>query len=122
MKTWLAGALVGACVGVVIYLLLSSKSAPPAETRHTPLPQPATAPASPAAPVVLTEVVEVTDIDHLLDPPARPDTGVPFDEVTRTSPVSAEPARIPPATDGPELAPMPRPIPDGFTRGGSFHF
>jgi hypothetical protein len=122
MKTWLAGALVGACVGVVIYLLLSSKSAPPAETRHTPLPQPATAPASPAAPVVLTEVVEVTDIDHLLDPPARPDIGVPFDEVTRTSLDLAEPARIPPATDGPELAPMPRPIPDGFTRGGSFHF
>ena len=123
MKTWLAGALVGACVGVVIYLLLSSKSAPPAETRHTPLPQPATAPASPAAPVVLTEVVEVTDIDHLLDPPARPDTGVPFDEVTENvRPISAEPAQDSSGRGRPGIAPMPRPIPDGFTRGGSFHF
>jgi hypothetical protein len=122
MKSWLVGALVGACVGVVIYLLLSSKSAPEPETRHTPLPPPAATPPAPATAIVLTEVVEVTGIDHLLDPPTRPDTGVPFDDVTSTSPVSAGPARIPPATDGPELAPMPRPIPDGFTRGGSFHF
>lgn len=111
MKTWVVGALAGACVGVVIYLLLSSKSAPPANTRLEPTPPPAATPAPPA-PVVLTEVVEVTGIDHLLDPPAKQETGVPFDDASSTLPVSApaESERIPRAADGPEPAPMPRAV------------
>jgi hypothetical protein len=115
MKTWVVGALAGACVGVVIYLLLSSKPAPPADARLEPTPSPATAPAAPA-PVVLAEVVEVTDIDHLLDPPAKPETGVPFDDGAPTLPVSAPAGseRIAPATEGPEAAPMPRAVDRDF--------
>ena len=36
MKSWIVGALVGACVGVVIYLVLSQKPAPSQESRHDP--------------------------------------------------------------------------------------
>jgi hypothetical protein len=111
MKTWVVGALAGACVGVVIYLLLFSKPAPLAETRLEPTPLPAVTPPAPA-PVVLTEVVEVTGIDHLLDPTAKPETGVPFDDGSSTLPVSTSVGseRIPPAADGPEPAPMPRAV------------
>ena len=122
MKTWIVGALVGACVGVVLYLVLFQKAAPSQESRHEPPAPPPPAPAAPVAPVVLADVVEVTDIDHLLDPPAKPVTGVPFDGPPTTVPVSipAEPERIPPAADGPELAPMPRALPRHF--GLSFDF
>jgi hypothetical protein len=116
MKSWIVGALVGACVGVVLYLVLSQKPAPSQESRRD-RPAPALpAPVAPVAPVV-TEVVEVTDIDHLLDPPAKPLSGVPFDGAPPTVPVSipAGPERIPPAADGPELAPMPRALPIGLS-------
>ena len=36
MKSWMVGGLVGACVGVVIYLLLSSEVGARPETRHAP--------------------------------------------------------------------------------------
>ena len=67
-------------MGVVIYLLLASKKPAPATgsaagTNSTAVRRLA----APAAPVVLAEVVEVTDIDPLLDPPPQPETGVPFD-------------------------------------------
>jgi hypothetical protein len=124
MKTWALGALAGACVGVVIYLVLAKKPAPPAETRiEAPPTAPSTAARTPQAqPLVLSAVVEVTDIDHLLDPPTKDDTGLPFDEPPATIPVSAPAGvnRIPPAADGPELAPMPRAITRHF--GLSFDF
>jgi hypothetical protein len=117
MKSWIVGALVGACVGVVLYLVLSQKAAPSQESRYEPPAPPPPAPAAPVAPVVLADVVEVTDIDHLLDPPAKPLSGVPFDGAPTTEPVSipAGPKRIPPAADGPELAPMPRALPIGLS-------
>ncbi len=100
MKNWTIGALAGACVGVSIYLVMTAKPVPaPVATPEPPV-APATPPAPPP-PVVLARVIEVTDLDPLLDPPARPVTGVPFDAGPATVPVSASaaPARIPPAVD-----------------------
>ena len=99
MKSWIIGGLVGACLGVGAYLALTKKSAPPVEP--PPAPAVAAAPAPPATPVVLVNVVEVADLDPLLDPPAKPVTGVPFDGEAVTIPVSAPaaPERIPPAVD-----------------------
>jgi len=99
MKRWLIGALVGACLGVAAYLAVVKK--------HTPVPGTAAragvhAPGSPsAAPVVLGRVVEVADLDPLLDPPAKPAAGVPFDADPAAVPASAPtaPDRIPPAVD-----------------------
>ena len=72
-----------------------------------PTPTPEVAPAAvpaPAEPVVLAQVVEVTDLDPLLDPaPAAPAVGVPFDAAEPLEPVSAAPgltpAPIPPSAD-----------------------
>ena len=112
MKSWIVGALVGACVGVVLYLVLSQKPVPPQESRHKPVAPAPSAPAVPPAPVLLADVVEVTEIDHLLDPPAKPVSGEPFDGTTPVPPsVPTGPERIPPAADGPVLAPMPRSLP-----------
>ena len=99
MKHRTIGALIGACVGVSIYLVATQKPAPAPvvhqEANATPV-----APPAPAMPVVLQQVVEVTDIDPLLDPPAKSVTGAPFDSDPVT-PVSAPaaPERIPPAID-----------------------
>jgi hypothetical protein len=113
MKTWLVGALAGACAGVALYLALSQELAPPpGETRQAPaVPEPTVvSPAHPPAPIVLREVVEVTDIDHLLDPPASSNSGVPFDDAGATIPVAVPvgPEVIPLAADDPVLAPAPR--------------
>jgi hypothetical protein len=97
MKHWTIGSLVGACIGVSLYLVATQKPAP-APVIHQ---EAAATPTTPQSlPIVLTQVVEVTDIDSLLDPPARPVTGLPFDSEP-TTPVSASPApeRIPPARD-----------------------
>ncbi|MBP3958877.1 hypothetical protein J8F10_26825 [Gemmata sp. G18] len=73
---------------------------------------------APAEPVVLANVVEVTDTDALLDPAPSSVTGVPFDTTEPnefTVPTSAKP--IPPAAnedgdepDTAEIAPMPRAV------------
>jgi hypothetical protein len=117
MRTWVLGALVGACVGVTIYLVLK-KPLPKPVAEQTSSAAVATLPA-PVEPVVLAQVVDVADIDHLLDPPARAETGVPFDTEPATQPVTPPPTtgRIPPAVDEPEIAPMPR-----IATGQSFHF
>lgn len=98
MKRWMIGAVLGACVGVGLYLVFTKKAAPAPE----PLTAPKAAAAAPTpAPVVLTRVVEVADLDPLLDPPARPVTGTPFEADAGTVPVSAPraPERIPAAKD-----------------------
>jgi hypothetical protein len=114
MKRWIIGWVVGACVGVGVYLLVTRKPAA-APTNLPDAPAVAVAPATPAAPVVLAEVVEVTDLDPLLDPPAKPVVGAPFDAEPATVPVSVPnaPQRIPPAVNEPEIAPMPREV-DGI--------
>jgi hypothetical protein len=100
MKRWILGWLVGACVGVGVYLLVTRKPVP-VPTNPPATPPVAAAPATPATPVVLAEVVEVVDLDPLLDPPAKPIAGVPFDADSATVPVSTPvaPERIPPAVD-----------------------
>ncbi len=99
MKGWMIGGLTGACIGVSIYLAMAKKDAPaPAKRPEVPA---VAIQAAPSAPVVLPGVVEVTDLDPLLDPPAKSATGAPFDADPATVPVSipAAPAPIPPAVD-----------------------
>jgi hypothetical protein len=98
MKNRIIVGLLVACIGVWIYLALTKQPAPAPVVIETPPPAPPT-PAVPPAPVALAEVVEVIDIDPLLDPPARPVTGAPFDIEPEAVPVSTAPARIPPAVD-----------------------
>jgi hypothetical protein len=99
MKNWIIGGLLGACIGVWLYLaLIKHPESAPAAIQEPPAV--AASPAAPAPAVVLAEVVEVTNIDPLLDPPSRPVIGVPFDAEPVAAPVSAAaPERIPPAVD-----------------------
>src|SRR5262245_13049013 len=108
MKSWIIVGLAAACLSVGAYLVTAKKPAPVVATT-TGSPPAAATPASPAAPVVLADVVEVTDLDPLLDPPAKPVAGVPFDADDATAPASAPaaPERIPPAVDEPAVAPLP---------------
>jgi len=77
-------------------------------------PTPTPTPAAPKPPALLPEVIDVTDIEHLLDPSPRPDSAVPFDPDPSVAPaglsvapaglsvapaVAAVPERIPPAAD-----------------------
>jgi hypothetical protein len=103
MLKWFA--IIGAGAGVgyaAVYFALGTRPAPQPAAE-----QPAAA-ARPAEPVVLSEVVEVTDTDPLLDPlldplPGQP-AGLPFDPTAPTAPtaptkVNATPPRIPRAAD-----------------------
>lgn len=80
----------------VVYFVFFSNPAPRPETA-----QPAPG-APPAEPVVLANVVDVTDVDPLLDPKPAPATGVPFDPSEPLEPVR---------TSAPPTAPAPAPIP-----------
>jgi hypothetical protein len=76
MKHWVVGGLLAAAAGSGVYLVTMKKEAP---APAAPPEDPAVAVAAPAplAPAVLPEVVEVTDIDPLLDPPAPVDEPAP---------------------------------------------
>jgi hypothetical protein len=97
MLKWFA--IIGAGAGVgyaAVYFALGTKPAPQPQAEPT-----TAAAAQPAEPVMLSEVVEVTDTDPLLDPlPGQP-AGLPFDPVE--APVRAKvnhvPAPIPRAAD-----------------------
>jgi hypothetical protein len=59
-------------------------------------PTPTPTPAAPKPPALLPEVIDVTDIEHLLDPSPRPDSAVPFDPDPAVAPaVPVFPAAIP---------------------------
>jgi hypothetical protein len=104
MNRWLMGGLVGIFVGAGAYLMVSNKEMPP--TTETVFPPPvvtATKASTPPVPLVLAQVVELSDLDPLLDPPAKLPTGVPF-EVEGPStlvftPTDSAPDRIPPAVE-----------------------
>jgi hypothetical protein len=101
MKNWVIGGLVAACAGIGIYLVTKTDAPAPMSAPQPEAPRVATtAPTIPNA-AVLTEVVEVANLDPLLDPPAKLPTGVPFDAEPVTVPVTATPvpAMIPPAID-----------------------
>jgi hypothetical protein len=95
MRKWLLIGGAGAVVGyVAVYFALDGTPAP------DPEPQQPTATA-PAEPVVLADVVEVTNLDPLLEPRAAESPGVPFDPTDPPELIApgAAPAPIPSATD-----------------------
>jgi hypothetical protein len=71
MRQWVVGGLLVAATGSGVYLVTMKKEAP-APSAPPEAPAVASAALIPPAPAVLPEVVEVTDIDPLLDPPAAP--------------------------------------------------
>ncbi|MCE9566646.1 MAG: hypothetical protein K8U57_31875 [Planctomycetes bacterium] len=102
MKRFMTGALVWTFVGTVAYFSITKKEAP--RVVHVPKPAAAvvaaTTPSQPPAPALLPEVVQVTDLEPLLDPPVRPVGGVPFDpEVVLPATLIPAPALIPPSVD-----------------------
>jgi hypothetical protein len=111
MKHWVVGGLLAAAAGGIAYRASTTKDAP---APATPPEAPAVAVAAPAppAPAVLPEVVEVTDIDPLLDPPAPAEEPAPaadpiltaFDPPPEPAPAhdpGSAPPVIPPALDIP---------------------
>ena len=105
MKRWLSGALVGIFAGFGAYLLVSKKEiALPAVETSKPTTNTAQAPAMFSEPAILARVIETTDLEPLLDPPAKEVTGVPFEPETGATPIfqPSSPAaqdRIPPAVE-----------------------
>ena len=98
MKTGIIVGLLTACIGLSFYLVNNERPAAKPEAS----PSLANAiPSTPPAPVVLPEVVEVIDLDALLEAPAKPLAGEPFDTSPRLLPLSTSsaPKRIPPAMD-----------------------
>jgi hypothetical protein len=100
----------------IVYFVFFSKSEPQPEPE-----QPAAT--QPAEPVVLAQVVDVTDLGPLLDPPPTQPTGVPFDPTEPLEPPvrvnAGPPAAVPAPTPPAEVAPMPhevgaRPVPDSW--------
>lgn len=79
---------------IVHFVFFSKPSPAPALVPE----QPAAVPAAPAEPMVLAQVVEVTDLEPLLDPlPGQP-AGLPFDPtepLPPAVPVNAAPNPIP---------------------------
>jgi len=105
MKPWMMGGLVAVFVGIGAYLMVTQKETPPfAENILQPPSIASSISPNPPAPIVLAQVVEVTDLDSLLDPPEKTPTGAPFDADATFTPVSAPnapavPDRIPPAVE-----------------------
>jgi len=102
MKRFMTGAMVWAFVGTVAYFSFSSKDSP--KTVQAPKPASAvvaaTTPGQPAPPALLSEVIEVTNLEPLLDPPVRPVGGVPFDmEAVVPATLIPAPALIPLSVD-----------------------
>lgn len=100
MQRWTIGGLAVACAGCGVYLLVAKPEAPaPAAPPEVVVAPPA--PSAPPPPAVLAEVVEMTDLDPLLDPPTRADAGTPFDAdpPAPTAAAAPAPAVIPPAVD-----------------------
>ena len=89
-----------ACVGLGAYLLLRLSTPDAPAPLPAPAPPAAVADPAPLPASVLAEVVDLADLDALLDPPARPDTGAPFDPAPAVVPASGPaPAVIPLAVD-----------------------
>lgn len=95
MLKWLAVIGAGAGLGyATVYFALVARPAPQPMAER-----PSAAAPQPPEPVVLPEVVEVTDTDPLLDPlPGQP-AGVPFDPAEPSVPTRVNAAPIPPAAD-----------------------
>jgi hypothetical protein len=126
MKHWMLGGVAVVGVGVAVYFATTWTEPVPVPVHPPPPPVVAAPPSVPPAPVVLAEVIDVANIDPLLDPPARPVTGAPFDADPAVVPARATttvPIFIPPARedDALEVAPMPRLAPLFRVPPGIFH-
>lgn len=95
MKTWIAGGLCVAGAVAVGAVLVPTKPPTPAPAVVEAAPAPV--PVDPVAPVVLADVVNVTDIDALLDPPQIPvaDADAPPAAVVVSVPADHVPASRP---------------------------
>ena len=100
MKRLMIGGLAAACAGLGLYLVTAKQNLPAdAPPEVTPVALAVAPPAAPP-PVVLSEVVEVADLDPLLDPQVKPAGGAAFDPEPVVAPAfNFGPARIPPAVD-----------------------
>lgn len=100
MKRFTTGAMVWTFVGVVAYFSLVKKDAPTPARPQQPKQVTVAPPASPPPPALLADVIELTDLDPLLDPPIRPVGGVPFDAEPVIPAIPAPtPDRIPPSIE-----------------------
>lgn len=97
MRKWLLICGAGAVVGYVAVHFALDLSQPNPE----PQPQPQTAAPARAEPVVLANVVDVTNLEPLLDPRTEEPGGVPFD-APELPPELAAPTRA--------VAPMPHAV------------
>jgi hypothetical protein len=105
MRKWLSGAAIIAVTAVGAYLVFASLAQKaPAPAPHADAPAAAPAPA-PAQPVVLAEVVDVTDISPLLDPPTAPA------EPVEPGPIITAVGMEPPARNNVQRASATTPIP-----------
>jgi hypothetical protein len=110
MNRWVVAGVAVLCAGVAVGLWLA-KAGPRRQAGNLELP-PSAPPPAPPTPVVLADVVEVANLEPLLDPRAKDTEGAPFDADPTTVPISTPnvPDHIPPATDEPAVAPMPREV------------
>jgi hypothetical protein len=108
MNRWITFALVAVCAGLGTYLVIAKRE-DPTTAGYAPVMKvvevvTTTPDATAPEPVLLARVIEITDLDPLLDPPAKQPTGVPFDvedeaRVKLSPSVPAMPIRIPPAEE-----------------------
>jgi hypothetical protein len=105
------GGVIVVLAGVSAYLTLTKRSSPVPEVPTPPAAVVVEAQASPAppAPLVLPNVVDVTDIDPLLDPPAIPTAESPAPLGPMLTAVGyEEPKPLPPAKDVVPIPPAAR--------------
>jgi hypothetical protein len=95
-KTMAISVLSGLLGYAALYFLFLAKPAPVPEQEQPPV-----AATEPAEPVMLAQVIDVTDLDPLLNPTPAPEVGVPFDTIDAPGAVItvAAPAPIPLAAD-----------------------
>jgi hypothetical protein len=99
MWKWFAITGAGAVVGyAAVYFALSGGPT------STPQAEQLTAAAQPTEPVVLSQVVDVTETDSLLDPSASQPAGIPFDPTEPLDPAANVNATTP------DTAPMPHAV------------
>lgn len=108
MQKWVIGGCALAVAIVAALVFAPSKATPPAPPKlEAPAQRPVAEAPKSAEPAVLTTVIDVTDIDPLLDPPA-----IPLADAGRTPPTLRavgyeEPATTPPATPARPVVPIP---------------
>lgn len=107
MRKWLSGSAIVTVTAVGTYLVIPSpeRAGPPALVEA-----PSTAPSpGPAEPAMLADVVDVTDINPLLDPPPIP-LADPVERGPVLTAVGVEPTARHPVQPASAVTPIPRAI------------